>query len=114
LITGKFERQQYDNGRRDYIVDQRFTKIEEQLEKFKEEVGERFDLVETGLHGLRQEVEQRFGELKRQDVQLSILQSTSPNSPSCSASRPLPSEARRGPLSSQYQEIPQIAVTREW
>jgi tetrahydromethanopterin S-methyltransferase subunit G len=84
FIAGKFEQEQYENGRRDTAVDQkftkiveRFTKIKEQLENFKqevgqrfeevgqrfEEVGQRFDLVETKLDDFRQEVDQRFSEM---------------------------------------------------
>src|ERR1700722_8087989 len=85
LITGKFEREQYDAGRRDQTIHQNFTKIQGQLENFKqnvrqrfeevgqrfeevgqrfEEVGQRFDRVETELDNFREEVGQRFDEMK--------------------------------------------------
>ena len=77
FIAGKFEREQYDAGRRDQTVDHNFTKIEGQLENFKqnvgqrfeevgqrfEEVGQRFDRVETELDDFRNEVGQRFDEM---------------------------------------------------
>ena len=90
-ITGKFEREQYDAGRRDQTIYQNFAKIQGQLENFKqnvrqrfeevgqsfeevgqsfeevgqrfEEVGERFDRVETELDNFREEVGQRFDEM---------------------------------------------------
>jgi uncharacterized membrane-anchored protein YhcB (DUF1043 family) len=83
-ITGKFEREQYDAGRRDQTIYQNFTKIQGQLENFKqnvrqrfeevgqrfeevgqrfEEVGQRFDRVETELDNFREEVGQRFDEM---------------------------------------------------
>jgi hypothetical protein len=71
LITGKFEQEQYDAGRRDQSIYQNFTKIQGQLENFKqnvrqrfEEVGQRFDRVETELDNFREEVGQRFDEMK--------------------------------------------------
>lgn len=92
FITGKFEREQYENGRRDNVVEQRFQKIQKHLEDlknevkdFKDEVGhrfaefeerfdefeERFDRAETELKNFRQEVtqrsemtEQRFDEMR--------------------------------------------------
>ena len=69
-ITGKFEREQYDAGRRDQTIYQNFAKIQGQLENFKqnvrqrfEEVGQRFDRVETELDNFREEVGQRFDEM---------------------------------------------------
>ena len=70
LITGRFEREQYDAGRRDQTIYQNFAKIQGQLENFKqnvrqrfEEVGQRFDRVETELDNFREEVGQRFDEM---------------------------------------------------
>jgi DNA anti-recombination protein RmuC len=92
LITDKFGREQYDAGQRDQTIYQNFTKIQGQLENFKqnvrqrfeevgqrfeevgqrfeevgqrfEEVGQRFDRVETELDNFREEVGQRFDEMQ--------------------------------------------------
>jgi tetrahydromethanopterin S-methyltransferase subunit G len=73
FIAGKFEQEQYENGRRDTAVDQkftkiveRFTKIKEQLENFKQEVGQRFEEVGQRFEEVGQrfeEVGQRFEEV---------------------------------------------------
>jgi DNA anti-recombination protein RmuC len=59
FINEKFEREQYENGRRDQAVDERFTKIKEKLENFKQEVGQRFEEVGQRF----EEVGQRFEEV---------------------------------------------------
>jgi exonuclease VII small subunit len=66
FIAGKFEREQYENGRRDHAVDHRFTKIKEQLEHFKTEVDQRFEEVGQRFEEVGQrfeEVGQRFEEV---------------------------------------------------
>ncbi|KIX05150.1 uncharacterized protein Z518_06022 [Rhinocladiella mackenziei CBS 650.93] len=91
FITEKFKRVEYENGRRDSLLDQRyssidqkfalvdqkFAKIKEQLEEFKEEVGQRFeevgqrfeevgqrfDRIETRIDTFQSEVGQRFEEM---------------------------------------------------
>jgi DNA anti-recombination protein RmuC len=66
FINEKFEREQYENGRRDQAVDERFTKIKEKLENFKQEVGQRFEEVGQRFEEVGQrfeEVGQRFEEV---------------------------------------------------
>jgi uncharacterized membrane-anchored protein YhcB (DUF1043 family) len=66
FINDKFEQKQYQNGRRDQVVDQRFTKIKEQLENFKQEVGQRFEEVGQRFEEVGQrfdQVDQRFEEV---------------------------------------------------
>jgi hypothetical protein len=66
FINDKFEQKQYQNGRRDQVVDQRFTKIKEQLENFKQEVGQRFEEVGQRFEEVGQRfdrVDQRFEEV---------------------------------------------------
>jgi DNA anti-recombination protein RmuC len=66
FINDKFEREQYEHGRRDQAIDQRFTKIKEKLENFKQEVGQRFEEVGQRFEEVGQrfeEVGQRFEEV---------------------------------------------------
>src|ERR1700728_4164779 len=66
FINEKFEREQYEHGRRDQAVDQRFTKIKEKLENFKQEVGQRFEEVGQRFEEVGQRfdrVDQRFEEV---------------------------------------------------
>jgi hypothetical protein len=70
FIADKFEGEQYENGRRDHALDQRFTKIEEQFEHFGErfdEIDQRFDAMEQRFdraEARAEKTEQRFDELR--------------------------------------------------
>jgi uncharacterized membrane-anchored protein YhcB (DUF1043 family) len=66
LITGRFEREQYDAGRRDQTIYQNFAKIQGQLENFKQNVRQRFEEVGQRFEEVGQrfeEVGQRFEEV---------------------------------------------------
>jgi archaellum component FlaC len=66
FIRDKFAQEQYENGRRDSTVDQRFTKIKEQLESFRKEIDKRFEEVGQRFEEVGQrfeEVGQRFEEV---------------------------------------------------
>ena len=63
FITDKFQKETYQDGERDTLVSQRFLKLKEQLEHFKEEVGQRFDRMEAKMDTYQKQVGQRFEEM---------------------------------------------------